>query len=530
MSEHDPTTRAATGEIDALRAILAGTTGETGARFFAQLVQNLAAVLQTRGVWVTEYVKDRRLLRAIAFWYDGQWVADYEYGVDGTPCESVVENAKVVHVPERVVELYPRDTDLAEDGAVSYLGVPLLAFDGRVLGHLAALDTKPMPEDSRLLAIFQIFAERAAAELRRQQAEAKLEERDRKLQSALDEAECLRRELEALQGPGEILGESEALKRTLAQVRQVADTESTVLILGETGTGKELVARAIHGSSRRRKAPFVKVNCGALPDALIESELFGHERGAFTGAVERREGRFALADRGTIFLDEIGDLPLTLQVKFLRVLQEGEFEPVGSSRTRKVDVRVIAATHRDLSGAVELGQFRGDLYFRLNVFPIVVPPLRDRADDVVILAEAYARLFASRMGRPLGPLSPSSMEALRRYGWPGNVRELQNVMERAVIMSRDGIIDLGRILPIPEDAAGRISPAAAGAPAGDTAPTRVLTDSEMKELERLNIIRALEATDWRVAGEGAAAELLQISPSTLASRIKALGIKRPPRP
>ena len=528
MSEHDPTARAAAGEIDILRAILAGTTGESGARLFAQLVENLAAVLRTRGVWVTEYIKERRLLRALAFWFDGQWVTNYEYAVDGTPCESVVENRRLVHVPERVVELYPRDADLKEDGAVSYLGVPLLAFDGRVLGHLAALDTKPMPEDSRVLAIFQIFAERAAVELRRQQVEVKLEERDRKLKSALDEAECLRRELEALQGPGEILGESEALRRTLHDVEQVADTDATVLVSGETGTGKELVARAIHGASRRRKGPFVKVNCGALPDTLIESELFGHERGAFTGAIERREGRFALADQGTIFLDEIGDLPLPLQVKFLRVLQEGEFEPVGSSRARGVDVRVIAATHRDLSKAVELGQFRGDLYFRLNVFPIVVPPLRERADDVVILAEAFARAFASQMGRRLEPLSPAAIQALRRYGWPGNVRELQNVMERAVITSRDGIIDLGRILPSDRDA-GLTPSEARGAPA-DPARPRVLTDEEMKGLERANIIRALEASDWRVAGEGAAAERMRISPSTLTSRMKALGITRPPRP
>ena len=325
----------------------------------------------------------------------------------------------------------------------------------------------------------------------------------------------------------------------LVDVHQVAATEATVLVLGETGTGKELVARAIHASSRRQKAPFIKVNCGALPETLIESELFGHERGAFTGATQRRDGRFALADHGTIFLDEIGDLPLPLQVKFLRVLQEGEFEPVGSSRTRKVDVRVIAATNRDLRQAVERSEFRGDLFFRLNVFPVVVPPLRERGDDVILLAQAFCRRFASQMGRRIEPLSQPSCQALKRYAWPGNVRELQNVMERAVITSWDGRLDLSRVLPdstatTAGSAASAADPAAArnnpNGPGGASEPgARVLADTEMKELERANILRALDATNWRVAGEHAAAGLLRISPSTLASRMKALGIKRPPR-
>jgi transcriptional regulator with GAF, ATPase, and Fis domain len=320
----------------------------------------------------------------------------------------------------------------------------------------------------------------------------------------------------------------------LVDVHQVATTEATVLVLGETGTGKELVARAIHASGRRQKAPFIKVNCGALPETLIESELFGHERGAFTGATQRRDGRFALADHGTIFLDEIGDLPLALQVKFLRVLQEGEFEPVGSSRTRKVDVRVIAATNRDLPRAVERSEFRGDLFFRLNVFPVVVPPLRERGDDVILLAQAFCRRFASQMGRRIEPLSQPSCQALKRYAWPGNVRELQNVMERAVITSRDGRLDLARVLPdSPATPAGAsvAGPAAARVfVSGGVEPgARVLTDTEMKELERANILRALDATNWRVAGEHAAADLLRISPSTLASRMKALAIKRPPR-
>ncbi len=514
-------------EVDVLRTILAGTTGEGGSGFFAQLVQNLAKILRTRGLWVTEYLQTRRRLRALAFWFDGEWVTDYEYDLGGTPCESVVENRRLIHIPERVVELYPRDLDLKEDGAVSYLGVPLLAPDGRVLGHLAALDNKPMPEDAGLLAIFQIFAERAATELRRQQIEATLRERETKVHSLLHETKYLRQELERLHGPLTILGQSESLSRTRHEIDQAAGTDVTVLILGETGTGKELVAREIQAKSLRRDRPFVQVNCGALPDTLIESELFGHERGAFTGATQRRDGRFALADGGTLFLDEIGDLPLPLQVKFLRILQEGEFDPVGSSRTRKVDVRVIAATNRDLAKAVECGAFRGDLYFRLNVFPIVVPPLRQRGDDVVLLAEAFARRCAAQMARRIEPLSPSAIAALKRYAWPGNVRELQNVMERAVIASRDGHLDLSRIL---HEASGPPAEAPRTATAErDGSVGRVLTDSEMKELERTNILRALEAANWRVAGDGAAASLLQVSPSTLASRMKALGIRRPQR-
>ncbi|MGZ5958037.1 MAG: sigma-54 interaction domain-containing protein, partial [Myxococcaceae bacterium] len=291
--------------------------------------------------------------------------------------------------------------------------------------------------------------------------------------------------------------------------------DTTVLILGETGTGKELFARAIHEGSRRRGKPLVKVNCAAIPAALIESEFFGHERGAFTGATARRDGRFTLADGGTIFLDEVGEIPLELQGKLLRVLQEGEFEPVGSSRTRKVDVRVIAATNRDLGKAVAEGKFREDLFYRLSVFPLVVPALRERGDDVVLLAEEFARQFAARTGKRLLPLGPEAAGRLRAYTWPGNVRELQNVIERAVITARDGQLNLERALPVPEDPA---------APAPEAA--RVLTARELARLERENLRRALETTDWQIAGEAGAARLLGLAPSTLASRMKALRLRR----
>jgi transcriptional regulator with GAF, ATPase, and Fis domain len=300
----------------------------------------------------------------------------------------------------------------------------------------------------------------------------------------------------------------------LHDLRQVAPATTTVLILGETGTGKELFARAIHAESGRRDKPLVKVNCAAIPVALIESEFFGHERGAFTGATGKRDGRFTLADGGTIFLDEVGELPIELQSKLLRVLQEGEFEPVGSSRTRKVDVRVVAATNRDLFKFISEGKFREDLYYRLSVFPITLPPLRERGDDIVLLAEDFARQFASRMGRRLEPLTPAMAARLKAYPWPGNVRELQNVIERAVITARDSVLNLDRALP------------ASWAPEPTRNEACILTIDDLARIERDNLRRALDLSDWQVAGENGAARMLGMAPSTLTSRLKALGLRR----
>jgi transcriptional regulator with GAF, ATPase, and Fis domain len=297
----------------------------------------------------------------------------------------------------------------------------------------------------------------------------------------------------------------------------VAPADTTVLILGETGTGKELFARAIHEASRRKGKPLVKVNCAAIPAALMESEFFGHERGAFTGATARRDGRFTLADGGTLFLDEVGELPPELQGKLLRVLQEGEFEPVGSSRTRTVDVRLVAATNRDLKQAVTDGKFREDLYYRLSVFPLTLPPLRERGKDVVLLAETFARQFAVRTGQRLAPIGPDAIARLREYAWPGNVRELQNVIERAVITAHDGKLNLDRALPVTVTGGS-------GHPIPDL--QGVLTARDLARLERENLRRALEATDWQIAGDSGAAKLLGLAPSTLASRIKALRIRR----
>jgi transcriptional regulator with GAF, ATPase, and Fis domain len=308
----------------------------------------------------------------------------------------------------------------------------------------------------------------------------------------------------------------------LEEVRQVAETDATVLIFGETGTGKELIARAIHAESPRRHKPLIKVNCAAIPATLMESEFFGHEQGAFTGATQKRHGRFTMADRGTIFLDEIGELSPELQVKLLRVLQEGEFEPVGSSTTRRVDVRVIAATNRNLELAIEKREFREDLYYRLNVFPVTSPPLRERGDDVCLLAAEFARSSGRRIGRKIGPLSPACIHRLKAYHWPGNIRELQNVMERAVITSRDGRLNLDRALPETAECASAADTEASMAERSDSA---IRTQEEMQQLERDNLIRALISTGWRVSGEQGAARLLAMNPSTLSSRIKALGIR-----
>jgi transcriptional regulator with GAF, ATPase, and Fis domain len=503
--------------IDAriLRAIVEGAAAESGERFFHQLVRHLARALGTKCAWVTEWLPQERRLRALAFWVDDEDQGDYEYDVAGTPCEPVVEDREFVHLPERVLELYPDDPDLPPLGAVSYLGVPLMDIDGHVLGHLAVLHDEPLPEDPHIRGIFEIFAGRAAAELRRLR-------RDRALRESQEEQAYLRAELESLGGFEEIVGESDALRALLEDVGRVARTPTTVLITGETGTGKELVARAIHNRSARAEGPLIKVNCAAIPEGLQESEFFGHEKGAFTGATSRRPGRFKLADGGTIFLDEVGELPGDLQAKLLRVLQEGEFEAVGSERTERVDVRVIAATHQDLGAMVADGHFREDLLYRLNVFPMHVPPLRERGEDVVMLAERFAGTFSRSLGWSAAALGPADIRRLCSYGWPGNVRELQNVIERAVITSPDKRhLNLERALP--DSAPAPLPGAAPSPPASD----RVLTAAELREFERENLLRALELSGWKVSGSGGAADRLGMRPNTLGSRMKALGIRRP---
>jgi formate hydrogenlyase transcriptional activator len=306
-----------------------------------------------------------------------------------------------------------------------------------------------------------------------------------------------------------IIGTSAAMKRVFAAIHQVASTDATVMITGETGTGKELVARAIHDLSRRRDSVMVKVNCGAIPHTLIESELFGHERGAFTGAVARKMGRFELADRATIFLDEVGEIPLELQPKLLRVLQEGEFERLGDTRTLKIDARVIAATNRDIAREMREGRFRSDLYYRLNVFPIKIPALRDRVEDIPLLVPHFLAKHAAALGKKLTKVPPSVMDQFLSYSWPGNVRELEHVIECAAIVSRGPELHLGDWLPAPLLAA-----------AGEAEAT-------LEEVERKHILRVLEDAKWRVSGERGAARRLGLKPTTLEARMKKLGIRRP---
>jgi PAS domain S-box-containing protein len=640
-SHHNPL--ANLNEETALRTILEGTATVTGERFFEALVENLAKALHTHAAWVTEYFPESRHLKALAFYLDGTFLKNWEMDIAGTPCEHVIEQARLIHFPDNLLNLFPIDPDIVGMKAASYMGLPLIDSVGNILGHLAVMDTRTMPAEPRVQTIFRIFASRASAELQRLQAESATREREQKLRrfvdSAMDaiieldedlrvtrinpaaekvfqceaihlvgmdfclslipndreklrrliqdldtrpagrrslwipgglkavrtdstefpaeatlsqfqmegrifytlilrnvnerleaeqkirsltiETEFLKEELHELQHFGEILGNSPALMRVLRDIQQVADTEATVLISGETGTGKEVMARAIHANSRRRNHPFIKVNCAAIPATLIESEFFGHEQGAFTGATKKREGRFSLADGGTIFLDEIGELPLDLQGKLLRVLQEGEFDPVGSSHTKKVNVRVLAATNRDLQKEVQDGKFREDLYYRLNVFPIHLPPLRERGEDVVLLANTFVQHFAQRMGRTVAPLSPDALGRLKAYHWPGNVRELQNVIERAVITAQNSQLNLDRALPDVEEKLSSSPETLTQEPS-----TCIRTLQELQNLERQNILLALEQSGWKVSGEQGAAKLLGMNASTLASRMKALGITR----
>ena len=312
-----------------------------------------------------------------------------------------------------------------------------------------------------------------------------------------------------------IIGSSPTLKFTLTEVERVAPTHSTVLILGETGTGKELIAGAIHNLSARREFPFVKVNCAAIPFDLLESELFGHERGAFTGATAQKLGRFEMADNGTLFLDEIGDLPLALQPKLLRVLQEQEFERLGSGRTHQINLRLVVATHRDLTEMVARKGFRSDLYYRLNVFPIELPPLRERGEDISGLISHFVREFARRMGKPMLVIPSETMAAFTSYSWPGNVRELQNLIERAVIRSNNGVLPN----PIP-----RLDPT----PLSSSKPTTLESRSgTFSEYMRSLILRTLEDTGWMIGGPDGAAARLGLPRTTLIKKMKKLGISRP---
>jgi formate hydrogenlyase transcriptional activator len=694
----------------AFRAVVEATADKAGLEFLRHLVKNLAQSLHVAYAFVAEFAGAQDRVKTIAFWDRDDWRSNVEYPLSGTPCQRVVAGELCLYRDD-VQRLFPDDSDLVALGVRSYLGVPLRGANGQTLGHLAALDTAPMPDDPRGLTIFQVFANRARVEMERLHAEAVLQRACADLEVRLETArqdlvatrqnldlaygelqalleinqsstrhldraalfeelarsvkpllpcerfgievptgpETLRVHVLALDRPAQgpliedfasagtacrwaqenrsryvagtrdelrqrfpmthlvmeregmeslcalpllrnqksfgalffmstqrgayeeipvaliervasavavavdncfaheelralrdrlavenvylkeeirqehnfhdIVGQSPALAKVLSLAETVAPTNSSVLILGETGTGKELLARAIHDRSPRRDRPLVKVNCAAISAGLVESELFGHVRGAFTGAVSARTGRFEVANGGTIFLDEIGELPLETQVKLLRVLQEREIEPVGSSESKKVDVRVIAATNRDLEKEVAAGRFRSDLYFRLNVFPIVMPPLRERAEDIELLVHFFADRIGRELGKRIEGISRATLDRLLAYHWPGNVRELANLIERGVVLTTGPILDLGvELFPL--------APAPVSEPV--VVPAGRSGGEALADVQRQHLLDTLASTRWVIEGPRGAAAALRLRPSTLRSLMKRLSVQRPP--
>lgn len=501
--------------VDAtLRSIMEGTAGAQGEHFFQSLVQYLAASLGAKTAFVAQINAERTGVRTLAVWSQGQHHDNYDFLLEGTPCERIL-SGDIQHFPDDICEQFPHDKTLRELDARSYLAIPMTDDHGEVVGHLAVVDDKPLNADERELSIFHIFAARATAELMRRRTEQQLDEsrqRERRLRGERQRIEAevayLREELRSRSDFAEIVGESDGVWKVLRSIDMVASTDSTVLILGETGTGKELAARAIHKNSNRRSGPFVRVNCAALPESLLESELFGHEHGAFTGATSQRSGRFELADNGTIFLDEIGEMALSAQSRLLRVLQEHELERVGGSQTIQVDTRVIAATNRNLLDMVDDGGFREDLYYRLNVFPIQMPPLRDRLEDIPTLVRFFLKKLGGRLGRNIDKVSDEVFAQLRSYSWPGNIRELENIVERAMILTSGDTLQLpSGVIPSPKKRRG---------PASKLRP--------LQDVEREHIESILAHTGGVISGPAGAAVILDMNPNTLRSRLKKLGI------
>lgn len=570
---------------ETLRVIAEGTATDTGGKFFHSLVKNLAAALDVEYAFVSEFCPDRTKVRTLAFWAGDHFKDNFEYAIAHTPCETVLAG-ELYHCADKVGDRFPlHRQDLDALGVQSYLAIPVTNSGGEVLGHLAVMDRKPLVLEQLDLSVFKIFGARAGAELERELMDKQMKENEERLRDLFDEApiayvyegldskllrvnrtgmkslgitadqvdglygrdfvpntpDAQRRLKEAFDSIGkgidtsgvvlelrrkdngkplwmkwwsrpdpsgtytrtmflditeqvlaeqenvrlqaqnvylqeeikgthnfeELIGISTSLKKVLKGVERVAPTDSTVLITGETGTGKELIARAIHNLSPRKDRALVKVNCAAIPAGLIESELFGHEKGAFTGALTKKMGRFEVADKGTIFLDEIGELPLDLQSKLLRVLQEGEFERVGGTQTFKINVRVIAATNRDLEQLSKSGQYRPDLYYRLNVFPIHLPPLREREGDIDFLAAHFLASATARHGLPTRRLHPDALVFLRAQRWPGNVRQLRNAIERACALGHPGELQLADLPPELTDDPDLL-PIGADDPAGGT--------------------------------------------------------------
>jgi transcriptional regulator with GAF, ATPase, and Fis domain len=398
-----------------------------------------------------------------------------------------------------------------------YNGVPII-YKGEVLGLIAVFSRANVPVGAEVWG--RVFADHIAGAL----ANARAFEEIQRLKSQLEQQNAyLQEEVVEAKAFGDLVGQSAALRQIVSQIDLVAPTDASVLILGETGTGKELVAHEIHRRSKRKDKALVRVNCASIPKELYESEFFGHAKGAFTGAIKDRAGRFEAAEGGTLFLDEIGEVPLDLQGKLLRALQEKRYERVGEDRTRFADVRIVAATNRDLKKEVAAGRFREDLYYRLNVFPIQVVPLRERKEDVALLAQHFIKLSAKELGCPKPRLTQAGMVQLQSYEWPGNIREMRNLIERAVILARGGALEFD--LP----ASSGASPAALRTGTVDEAnPDReFFTESEMQQRDRDNILAVLKKSDWKIKGADGAAELLGVKPTTLLSRMKKIGLKRP---
>ncbi|VTS02635.1 sigma-54-dependent Fis family transcriptional regulator [Tuwongella immobilis] len=413
---------------------------------------------------------------------------------------------------------------IQREGITGFGGQPLV-HRGEIMGVLAVFARGTIGE--LCMQWLRTIANHAAAALATARAFAEIESLKRQLES---ENEYLREEVERRSAFGELIGQSAALQQVTQRIDLVAPTTANVLILGESGTGKELVARELHRRSLRAKQPLIQVNCAAIPRELYESEFFGHVRGAFTGALRDRMGRFELANGGTLFLDEIGEIPLELQAKLLRVLQEGKLERVGEERTRSVDVRIIAATNRDLRQEADAGRFRPDLYYRLSVFPIEVPPLRDRLDDLPLLAEHFLERTARQLGRPKPRLTRAVMQQMQQYHWPGNIRELQHILERSLIISAPDRFRVDLPSGSTSAAGSNLSagvesaplPAASGGPA---TPREILTDAQLRQIEAENLRAAMKVCRGKVSGRGGVAELLGVKPTTVFSRLKSLGIE-----
>ena len=399
----------------------------------------------------------------------------------------------------------PNKTWLRENGLTAFAGHPLV-YNDELLGVIAMFSQNSI--EPGVFEQLPVFAGQAAIAIKNASLFEEVHELNERL---ISENVYLQEEIKLANNFEEIISRSEVMAKTLRSIEQVASTDATVLILGETGTGKELIARAVHYLSNRKDRPLVKVNCAALPANLIESELFGHEKGAFTGALTQKIGRFELADQGTIFLDEIGDLSMELQAKLLRVLQEGEFERLGNTKTMKIDARVIAATNRDLEHAIKEGNFREDLYYRLNVFPVNISPLRERKDDIPLLVRHFVDKYGTKFCRKINRIPQKVMDTLSRYSWPGNVRELENIIERAVILSPEGTLSI--------EGSFHQSGSSSGAE-----PVSTLAD-----FERDHILKTLEACNWRIDSKNGAAKRLGLPPSTLRGKMEKLGIQKPNR-